>query len=307
MLRQSLLFAVLGLGGVLVSSGCSGSTTDDGGAASVPKDQFISRFVDAVCDSVGPCCQNAGFTYDAAGCKALGNAELSKDFALDRPNVKYDAAAGGKCIEAVRKAVQSCSTIDIVGGPECSGVLAGTLPEGAACEASIECAAPAGAHAHYDSPGPDPQGVCVVEARGKTGDPCGATCTEHDSGSDCFGSSSSSGTAICYTNDGLYCDQTCKPLIAVGQPCEAEGCVDGAYCSGGSCTTLPAAGAPCAQGILCGEGLYCDEFTTCQPPKAEGQPCVSSFECVTEHCDAEGVCTKDSLASATLCSGQQAP
>jgi hypothetical protein len=268
----------------------------------VPKDQFIGRFVDAVCDNVGPCCQSAGLSYDAAGCKALGNAELEKDLDLDRPNVKYDAAAGGKCIEAVKNAAQSCGHIDIDGGPECSGFLVGTLPEGAACESSVECA---GAYARCDISGPAAQGVCVVEPRGKAGDPCGDTCTEHGSSSECFGSTSSTGTARCYTNDGLYCDQTCKPLIAVGQPCEAEGCVDGAYCTGGSCAALPAAGEPCAQTYVCGADLYCDLNTTCQKRKADGQACQDGSECVAGNCQS-GVCG-DSLASATLCSGQQAP
>lgn len=163
MLRNSVLFASVGLLGVALGSGCSGSTTSDG-AQPVPADQFVERVVSAVCDNVGPCCQSAGFPYDPAACKALGNSDLSASYALGNPNVDYDAVAAGKCVAAISDLVRSCGAVDLDGLEQCDLVLVGKLPAGAACQKSVECAAPAGGNAYCD------QGACVTEPRGTAGD-----------------------------------------------------------------------------------------------------------------------------------------
>ena len=297
MLRNSVLFASVGLLGVALGSGCSGSTTSDG-AQPVPADQFVERVVSAVCDNVGPCCQSAGFPYDPAACKALGNSDLSANYALGNPNVDYDAVAAGKCVAAISDLVRSCGAVDLDGLEQCDLVLVGKLPAGAACQKSVECAAPAGGNAYCD------QGACVTEPRGTAGDARTMTCTEHGTSSGCTGGTSSgSGTAACYTNDGLYCNGTCKPLPAIGEPCSYEGCVAGAYCDGSVCVATPKVGEPCGGGYQCPESSYCDANGTCQAAKANGAACGEATECASSRCKS-GICVVDQIASASLCSGQ---
>jgi len=301
-----LRYFVLGCVGLSISGfvvACSGSTSGGGtSAAPVPADQFVSRYVGAVCDNIGGCCQNAGFAYDAQGCKTLGNQEFGSKFDANQPGVVYDADAAGACVAAIQKAASTCSGLDMGIASACANILKGTLQDGESCTSDAQCAAPPGGDAYCEVPLDAPSGVCVVHARGKAGDPCGATCTEHSDGSsECGSSSTSTGNATCYTNDGLYCDQTCKPVIAVGQPCEFEGCAMGAYCGNGFCTAYPAVGEACGQGYLCAEGAFC-QGTTCQALLADGQACESGDQCKSGHC-AGTVCGADTFVDQEICNG----
>lgn len=301
MLRRAAFFTLVALGSLSLAGGCSGSTTDGGGSTPVPADQFVTRFIDAVCNNIGSCCQQSGFAYDAAGCKALGQAEFKQPVS-ESPSVVYDPNAAGDCIAAVQKAATSCGAFDF-DSSACEAILKGTLQAGAVCASSEECADPAGGNAYCDVPLDATSGKCVVETRGKSGESCGSTCTDHgDGSSDCMGSTQWTGQASCYVNDGLYCNGTCQPVIPVGQPCEVDGCAMGAYCQAGTCTAFPSAGEPCADGYLCGDASYCDPGGTCQSEKAKGQSCASDEECSTHRCDA-GLCSTDTIVSKELCSG----
>jgi hypothetical protein len=301
-----LRWFVLGSVGLSISSlvvACSGSTSGGGtSAAPVPADQFVSRYVGAVCDNIGGCCQKSGFAYDAQGCTALGTQEIGAEFNPNQQGVVYDADAAGACIAALQKAASTCSSFDVESASACAGIFKGTLQEGAACTSSMQCATPVAGDAYCDVPLDGQSGTCVVHARGKAGDACNATCTDYPDGSgECSSSTSSTGTATCYTNDGLYCDQTCKPVIAVGQPCEIEGCAMGAYCNNGFCTAYPAAGEACAQGYLCAQGTFC-QGSTCQAQLADGQACESGDQCKSGSCSG-GVCGADTFVSQEVCSG----
>jgi len=303
MLLRWFVLAGLGAASSLLVVGCSGSTSGGGtNAAPVPVDQFVSRYVSAVCDNIGGCCQQAGLAYDAQGCTTLGTNEVSSEFDPNQPGVTYDANAAGACIAALKKAASTCSGFDVETATACKGIFKGSLQAGETCTSSVQCAAPSNGDAHCDVPLDAPSGTCVVNTRGKSGDACGATCTEHQDGSsDCSGSSSSSGTAICYTNDGLYCDQTCKPVIALGQPCEIDGCALGAYCATGVCTAYPTAGQACADGYLCADGLFCDG-SACQTQLANAQLYETDDWCQSGYCS-NGACAADSIVSSEVCSG----
>ena len=303
-MRKGSWFLALGVGWI-AAAGCGGSTGDGSSSATpVPADQFVSAFVDAVCDNLGPCCQKSGLKYDAAGCKAVGMEEFASDFKPDLPNTLYDAAAAGKCVAAVKNAATTCSDFDGI-DELCSRILKGTLPEGATCTEDEECAAPANGRADCDYAIDAQNGKCVVQARGKLGEGCSDTCTESASSISCSGGSggaSSSGNATCYTNDGVYCDGTCTPVIPLGGACEYEGCVTGAFCNQGKCAAIPGAGSACANGYDCAEGHYCDEKQICQKQKALGQPCASSDECSTNECDGT-TCVVESPVSTEICDG----
>jgi hypothetical protein len=301
--------AVVVLSCGFIAAACSGSTTNESGGTPVPADQFVTRFVDAVCDSIGNCCQAAGFSYNREQCKTLGYIELGQEFEPNvPPNVKYDATAAGNCIQAAKNAALTCGAFDLDDEPSCAQIFNGTLQPGASCTADYECADSATDDAYCDQTVVDQPGVCVLESqlRGNAGDACGSTCTEDPdgSGTSCTsGSGTGTGPASCFTNDGLYCDQTCKPLIAIGQACiDFESCVTGAFCNQGTCAALPSAGQPCAQGYLCADDVYCSTAGSCEPRKPEGASCLDSTECVTDRCR-DGLCAKDTIVSQELCSG----
>jgi hypothetical protein len=302
MRTKSKIVVVLSLTGVTLASGCSGSTSEPGGADPVPQEQFVTKFVDAVCDNIGSCCAAEGYAYDAEKCKAVAKSQYDAVFEPS-PNVVYDAARGGSCIQAVKQAASSCGALDLDGSAACQGVYVGQLPAGAACESSMECAAPAGGDATCDGQGSG-KGTCVVEKRGVEGDGCYATCTEAGSAIDCGSSGGDPSSASCYTNDGLYCSSAfvCEKLAALGAACASGGCVDGAYCDAGTCKHLPEAGAPCAVGNECAEGAYCDASSTCVAAKQPGEACVDFDECAEGHCY-QGVCKRSSLASPAVCDG----
>lgn len=309
--HRTLAWIFVGCAGLITAAGCSGSTEGGSGssAAPVPADQFISTFVNTICDNVGQCCQAAGYAYDANGCKTALNTELGAEFNPTMPNIKYDEQAAGNCIDAVKKALPGCVESDL---PDCEAVIQGTLPAGATCTKSAECAEPAGGGAYCEKPDGATQGTCVQEPRGKLGDGCSSTCTEKGSSTMCEGGGGTGGTgggtsgnASCYTNDGLYCEGTCKPVIPLDGACEYSGCVTGAYCAQGKCTALPGPGSSCAQSYECAPGAYCDETTTtCQAAKQDGQPCQYSGECASDSCN-NGTCGPDTLANQLLCNGSK--
>lgn len=302
MRRKSTIFAVLGLSGVTLASGCSGSTSGEQSTNPVPQDQFVTTFVNAVCDNIGACCDKEGYAYDQTKCKAVASTQYGTLF-KQSPNVEYDPQSAGNCIEAVKQAAAGCSTLDIDGGQACLNVYRGKLPEGAECNSSIECAAPPVGDASCEGELQGVPGHCVVDKRGAAGDACYATCTQDGSSTGCGSSGGDPKSASCYTNDGLYCNAAyvCEKLAALGAACQNDGCVSGAYCDSGTCALLPVAGESCGNGYSCAPGAYC-QGGSCMPTKSAGEACTSYDECGKADCQ-DGVCKMASLASPGVCDG----
>jgi hypothetical protein len=303
MRMKSTILTVLGLGGVTLASGCSGSTSGEQSANPVPQDQFVTTFVNAVCDNIGDCCGQSGYAYDAAKCKSVASTQYGTLF-KQSPNVVYDAEKAGSCIEAVKQAAAGCSTLDVDGSQACMNVYKGQLPAGAECNSSMECAAPAGGDASCEGEQQGVPGHCVVDARGMAGEGCHATCTEDGSSTSCGSSGGDPSSATCYTNDGLFCNAAyvCEKLAAVGAACQSGGCVQGAFCDSGTCAPLPVSGESCGNGSECAKGTYCSSAMTCTATKSAGDSCASYDECGGASCE-EGVCQTESLASAAVCNG----
>jgi hypothetical protein len=115
--------------------------------------------------------------------------------------------------------------------------------------------------------------VCHEIPHGKSGDPCIFTCRPGD---DCtrstYGTDPWPGPATCFEDEGLYCNQTCKPLVGLG--------------------------AACSEDTECGFLAFC--AGTCQKRGSKGEacaPCVSTFNCVAEKC------VSDPFASDFTCKG----
>lgn len=303
----------IGAIGVMVASAwfagvaCGGST--DSGSAPVARDAFVGKFTDAICGKLEPCCREESYPFDREACAAAaGEGVLS---IIANPAVKYDAAAAGRCLEAVSAAVARCG--DPSGASSaCERVFEGTKGAGAACESSAECASPAGGSAYCSEDGSG-QGACVVSPRGTRGAACDATCTEMASGTSCMsgGPANGGGAGVapdtsCYTNDGLYCgsEGKCAPLRAVGESCDTtqESCVDSAWCAQGTCVARVAVGASCEGSRACELTAYCDDSGKCQAKRPDGAACSSGEACEGDRCEA-GKCGGSGIASPELCGG----
>jgi hypothetical protein len=283
---------------------CGGSSEGGGSVGPIPHDQLASRAASALCDNIGDCCAKNGWTHDASACKQ-GYEALVEEFFIT-PAVKggatYDAQAAGTCVSSLSDVAKSCGASDV--SAACDRIFIGTKPNGAQCEHSIECAAPPGGDAYCDVDDFLP-GTCVQEPRGKAGDGCSGTCTDNGSFISCSGGGTDTGSALCWTNDDLFCsDGTCQPLIAIGDACQWSGCVDDAYCtSAGVCAAkLPAGGDCGSDWSACADGLYCDAAGVCAAKKPDGAACSDWEECVGS-CE-DNQCVNDTgFISAALCSG----
>ena len=251
---------LLGLLGLVAFAGCGGSSDDDGGSSAppVPKEELASRSGDALCNDLGACCGAEGYAYDVAGCKQTMQ-ELVDGFLIDpaeKEGAEYDAQAAGDCLAWMQKSAKSCSFGE---APEaCDRIYVGVKQTGIACESDIGCAPVPGADVQCE-------GQCLAIPRGKAGDACNGTCTDHGDGSSCS-SSGQTGAATCWTNEGVFCGQdgTCQALLPIGAACSFEGCVSTAYCNDGTCAPRLGAGEPCNDAWeACQAGLYCSQAGVC--------------------------------------------
>ena len=293
-------------------SGCAGSSTSvgaDGGpsgssgagpgpsAGPISLQQLPDQLAAAFCDNIAGCCHTAAIAFDLATCQQALLANLNQSVAMETsPNIKYDANAAGSCVAAYASEVKSCKLDETVLNEACRTVFVGSLPPGAPCTVSDECSKSADGDAYCDTSSPSSaQGTCVSLGspgpHGKQGETCGGTCTSNS----CSSSPSPAGSVplpTCFNSDGLYCgpDQTCQPLVALGQPCESDACKPGTFCkfsttpSGsfqGACAAVQSAGAPCMQDEDCAGGLCM--FGAGNTPT--------------------GICGSDTLANDKTCSG----
>ncbi|HEY1536972.1 MAG TPA: hypothetical protein VGF76_23290 [Polyangiaceae bacterium] len=261
---------------------CAGTSTSTsaGTSGGISSEQFVSQLTDAFCDNIASCCRAAAIAFELATCKVNAGAffqgSLEQVLSL---KVSYVADAAAQCVAAYASVAKSCASWDnsLLITAACRQVFVGTLPVGAPCTDSDECARVAGSSVGCSG---SPSATCVATAKLTLGasctDTCGADTDCANSGTSARGGTSTPG--FCYADDGLYCDSTntCQPLLAVDQACDAfGGCTSGAFCAGGVCTTLES----CVDGSDCAGGF-------CQPGP-----------------DGTQMCTANGIASAINCAG----
>jgi hypothetical protein len=273
-----------GLFGVLLAGGCD---SGNGSSGPVAASDFPARFAQGTCDAMANCCRTNGFAYEASTCKASVEGQFRALFLKNQSSgVTYDAAAGGRCLDAYVALYEGCGSGDenSVKDP-CRHVFVGTLAPGEACTASAQCKDPEGGNAYCD-------GVCKLDLvlasrHGTSGEPCTAECWNINGRENCqsVGDSSATQTAACYASDGLQCDHSalkCTPVPKLGERCSSR-CVEGAYCNSGTCAPQVDTG-PCGFDA-CSSKSYCDYDTnTCQPRKADGESCSSDDDCLIGSC-----------------------
>jgi hypothetical protein len=289
--------------------GCGGSDAP----APASKEQFSDAITHAACDAAADCCK-APRTFDTAACTARVRSLFAD--ALAAPLARYDAAQAGACVEETRVASKACKSPFSVGGlpgvfapvltPACDQVFVGTLPVGAACHGGLDCA-PNG-----EGPGLCVNAVCALLVRGHRGDACGCQATNRGPSCDNSGTPGNNTIGNCHPEDGLACADSndgslasCQPLGAIGAPCLSTRfgtpCVDGGYCTSGTCARLVPIGGGCDSVDACVEAAYCDSAAGCVAKKPTGAACSDIRQCVSSSC-VDGVCTDEGFAT-DVCSG----
>lgn len=267
-----------GLGGGALGGGGVGG---GGGAGGDSGAMALADFTAAFCTAARTCCAPVP---GAEG--LLADCETS----LSSTSMRYAAVVGGTvvpdptrlpaCTAALRQiTADTCLVPDA-----CQNIWLGTKDTGESCSQTLQalqCRTQAGDTLCYRAAGGTPgvfTGTCQPAMRGTLGTPCVASCGPGITCSQALYSTADSPMAICYTQDGLYCESAaCAPILATGAPCSAN--------------------------PQCGTESYC--ATTCVPRKTAGQPCLQDNECsqLNHLYCVNDVCSAASLASDAVCGG----
>src|SRR5882724_5488076 len=135
----------------------------------VQQSEFQSEIIRALCGSVQQCCTAAERGFDPDHCRQTVISTFVVP--LSDTTLIYNADQAGRCINAVTKAAEACTTVDVT---TCFDAFIGNLPPGSACNSSFECA-----------PGPYvfavcvQNGVCAQPPRGVMGQTCSFSCVEN--------------------------------------------------------------------------------------------------------------------------------
>ena len=195
------------------------------GCAELPLSDFGEAFAAAICEREARCCTpEERLSPTETECRADLRAQTEALEAMIVESVgagrlRYDRGLAHDCFVAER--ARGCT--DASTPAACDAMLAGLVPEGAACAHDHECAA---------SCRPDANGDLVCQALGSAGEPCLADdhCAAHH-----------------------YCEffSTCTPTLPLGDPCDITSvCDDGLYCDLTATSPTCIAAPPACTGSL---------------------------------------------------------
>ncbi len=272
-------------------------------ACSDDDDSSVEQFANDYCALLMPCCKEAGLSSDPSSCEMLIGWVAAEG--------TFNESKGNECLAVVRAASSEpdfCS-MDFDDEGACEDVFggrSGSTQPGGTCEMDSDCASSAQGEgscmSYYD--GDVRRTVCMVMADGAAGDgPCVAT---KDGNVTWYSPGDGPPPALGYVCDqgkGTYCDggtKKCEPLVAIGSDCSfGTPCVQGAFCSSGTCQPTLPAGSACTIDDECGEKHYCDEFCIAQLPA--GSPCTSSSQCQGGWCTNDKCEGSDNIGLAFMC------
>jgi hypothetical protein len=272
-------------------------------------DDLAGQIADALCNNIGPCCQQAGFPHDPAQCHALAEAKYRVTIEQRRynPNIVFDRDAARGCVDAYETAAKSCDDGEREIGHNCRYVFAGTLQPGQACTSSYECV-PHAVCELADSGGMECKWSPSAQ-HGKLGDRCAWTCTEDARRIECLGLVRGGSGTSCFTNDGIYCDDAtavCAAALDIGQPCDGiVPCAGGdAFCDNLICANKRATGSCRPERDDCVVTSYCElSAQQCTARKSRGAACTANNECrFTDACTG-GTCGPQTIATPSVCRG----
>lgn len=258
-------FRRLFIASLIAVAGC-GPASDHANPADL--DAYLTQFANELCKLDVAC----GSMPDMTTC--LATIELdSTEFVTVRADiasgkVRFDSAAGGACLDYVRRiyggpcTISAHAAVGTAGDADCAKVVVGSVADGGACFSSSECTST----------------NCVLAdtACSRSRACCAGTCAA-------------------------------KPApIPIGGDCSAplpgQGCAAGSVCnaagssSGQTCQVRSGAqGAPCTTVLDCAAPLFCAADSaagsrTCQPPAATGAPCnisesFGACDDLNDYCD----------------------
>jgi hypothetical protein len=274
-------------GGVAGSGGGSGGIAGTGGVGGTggSTGASLSTLATAFCAAARTCCAKSGQPTSLGDCESSFPSRLPVIALVSKGTVSIDNTALAACIAAYNQTATACTFGALVTG--CMGVFAGTKAEGAPCgvggipktDGVHECKPSSGPEMCLwtgDSSDPTVTGVCHKPDHGKSGDACAFGCP---SGQDCssdFSASATDATAICFEDDGVYCNTTvspsvCTPIVTKGGSCAADSmsCASTSYCDSttSKCTAAGTIGQLCsAPGSQCLTSLACGSDGKCADP-----------------------------------------
>jgi hypothetical protein len=189
----------------------------------------------------------------------------------------YCAGGAGGCVSGtcVARGITGAACGDEYGcatGLACNAsVCSPLLAADASCAADLDCAPPL----HCIAAHCRPLGIAGAACADASDCSLGMTCTA----STCTAPSTTACTTSTDCGNRSTCGgaSSCQPRGSDGTACTQDGdCVAGSYCDDTShaCIPRPAAGSPCARGVLCGTGLGCDTAGNCATLPTSGQPCA---------------------------------
>src|SRR5678816_2275805 len=88
---------------LLVLAGCSGTPSSSGGTQTgVSSDDFVSAFVQSMCDGTAMCCGSAGFAFNRDACVTSMTREGLTLLRGTNSSRIYDPAGAARCIDESR-------------------------------------------------------------------------------------------------------------------------------------------------------------------------------------------------------------
>ncbi|MBI5535361.1 MAG: hypothetical protein HY898_21715 [Deltaproteobacteria bacterium] len=289
MLRFSLLSLVAAWIAMLTPlGGCSSSdAVPDAPAQDKTEDDFVDQYSHAVCDPLGPCCDQIQKPLQVQHCLnlAAGKATSAILSAKDK-GLALTAESASICVARERKrseawAAQGCPSLNAPvqdSSIDCPGLFGGTKLRGQPCTGWFECAPPSEGTVECATIDANTT-ICQEHRAGDVGShPCSAT------------TKPTPGVLYDCDNDTLRCqipmqgESTCVARVALGGTCvTSDECVLGLHCAQGACAEAVAAGASCAgdEFFLCGKDQYCQWDTkTCVAKKKLGEACSGAGSCL---------------------------
>ena len=250
---------------------------------------------DVYCEALSKCCPMIDLPFDASSCARNALIAMQRAYATSASTVAYNAGAVQACLAAERHMLGACiweAAASVSAAEACAAVFVGLLPTGSACQVAQECAPVNGARVDCRwTTANDGHGTCVVISEtpaaphAKLGEACLNTCM-FDSCDAVTVSDTSTVSAYCYLQEGLFCGQqgVCQASVEDGAACGADQCKLVSYCS------------------------FFDSI--CEPKIPDGGSCNFNYECSSFSCwtmEETGarvpVCGPPLIPSVRLCAG----
>jgi len=271
-------------GGRSGGGGTAGASAGDAGAPEGGADpgalEAVEDTIATACTAAATCCAAPGITPMLDDCESTYSAHHQGIAGIVAGYVTVDSASLARCKAAYESAADQCNLNAIVAA--CEGVFIGHQAVGEPCAGGYDCDRSTDTMTCLitGSSGQETLGTCEKVPRAQLNESCSGTCS---SGDDCssttYGFATTDDLALCFEDDGLYCEylesgSVCRAALPLGEPC-GEASPD-----------------------ACGSKAHCD--TTCVALSDLGESCGS---CIDRFTCVDGKCADPDWANDSTCMG----